>query len=333
MGALSKKQLLVLQALRDAGGPLNGGEVAAQLTGAGADISERTVRLHFAALDRAGFTVSMGRRGRRITEKGLLELRAGTSYQRVGLLSAKIDRMTYRMDFDPVTRAGRLVVNVSMIDPSGFRQYLPLVSRVFERGFAMGRLVSLLRPGERCGEWEVPRGRLGFCTVCSITLNGVLLKYGIPVHSRFGGLLELSGGKATRFAEIIMYDGTSIDPLEVFIRGGLTDYLGAIRNGTGRIGAGFREVPAESCDRVRTLADRLKRMGLGGFWTIGGAGQNLYGIPVSEGLAGVVVIGGLNPVAVFEESGVRIDSRALSGLMPFDRLFDYTELSARLSSL
>jgi repressor of nif and glnA expression len=53
--------------------------------------------------------------------------------------------------------------------------------------------------------------------VCSITLNGVLLKHGIPTTSRFGDP-ELQNRKPMRFAEIIMYDGTSIDPLEVFIQ-------------------------------------------------------------------------------------------------------------------
>ena len=47
----------------------------------------------------------------------------------------------------------------------------------------------------------------------SITLNGVLLKHGIPTTSSFGGLLELREGRAIRFVEMIHYDGTSIDPL------------------------------------------------------------------------------------------------------------------------
>ena len=49
----------------------------------------------------------------------------------------------------------------------------------------------------------------------------------MPVRSLFSGLLELKDGQPRRFAEIIAYEGSSIDPLEMFIRGGLTDYLGA----------------------------------------------------------------------------------------------------------
>ena len=81
----------------------------------------------------------------------------------------------------------------------------------------------------------------------------------IPTASRFGGLLELRNGQSTRFVEIIHYDGTSIDPLEVFIRSGMTNYTGAIRDGNGRIGASFRELPADSRKRVQGLAEKLER--------------------------------------------------------------------------
>ena len=38
----------------------------------------------------------------------------------------------------------------------------------------------------------------------------------------------------------VNYDGTSIDPLEVFIRSGMTDNIGVVKTGNGRIGASFR---------------------------------------------------------------------------------------------
>jgi len=63
---------------------------------------------------------------------------------------------------------------------------------------------------------------------------------------------------------------------------------------------------------------------------IGQPGQSLFNIPVSEGRVGAVVIGGLNPVAVLEEMGIRVVSRALSGLLDFNRLFHYEELRSRL---
>jgi repressor of nif and glnA expression len=152
------------------------------------------------------------------------------------------------------------------------------------------------------------------------------------MRSRFGGLLELQERKATRFVEMITYDGTSIDPLEIFIRSGMTDYLGAITSGDGRIGASFREIPAASRDLVVSLAGQLDRIGLGAFMRIGYDGQALLEVPVNQGRAGAIVIGGLNPASIFEERGHRVAVRALAGFLEFNRLYPYKELSREIGA-
>lgn len=154
-----------------------------------------------------------------------------------------------------------------------------------------------------------------------------------PTHSSFGGLLELRNHKPTRFVEIIKYDGTSLDPLEIFIRGGMTDYAGAIKNGNGRIGVGFREVPADSRENVISLIETFKDVGLGGFLLVRWPGQPLLEIPVTEGRTGVVVIGGLNPVAILEETGIKRQSKALAGMVEYERLFHYKEMNDRIRAM
>lgn len=328
-----RRRLAILQILADAGGPLGGADIRRRLEWVGEDLSERAIRVYLAETDRRGLTQGLPRRGRLITPRGRLELRSARTFERVGFLSARIDRMSYAMTFDVHARTGSVLVNTTLVDPERLRANLPDIQEVFRQGYAMGTLAGLLSPGQRLGELTVPPGLVGFCTVCSITLNGVLLKHGIPTASRFGGLLELDRGKPVRFAEIILYEGTSIDPLEIFIRSGMTDYLGAIRNGTGRIGASFREVPEDSLDRVRELGRAMVRAGLGNLMRLSGGGASLLGIPVMPGRAGAIVIGGLNPVAILEERGFRAPSRALAGLMEYDRLFPYTDLPARLADM
>jgi len=73
-------------------------------------------------------------------------------------------------------------------------------------------------------------------------------------------------------------------------------------------------------------------MGLGGLVTIGKPGQSVLDIPVSEGRVGAVVIGGLNPVSILEENGIRAYSKALGGLIDFNRLFRYEEMESRIQS-
>ena len=197
----------------------------------------------------------------------------------------------------------------------------------------MGTMMAIFEPGERVGGIIVPENMVGLGTVCSITLNGVLLAHGIPTHSSFGGLLELRERKPTRFVEIIKYDGSSLDPLEVFIRSGMTDYAGAIATGNGRIGVGFREVPADSRDKVIALIEKLEDVALGGFLMVGWPGQPLLEIPVIEGRVGAIVIGGLNPAAILEETGIKVRSRAMAGIVEYERLFHYHEMEKRISNI
>lgn len=320
----------ILSVLQDAGVPLSSARISEELNERGIDISERTVRLYLQSLQNEGLTERSNRRSHRITELGNQEVSSSLTIERVGFLSARIDQVTFQMSFDMASLSGSVVVNVTHAEPEKILENADLISRVFEEGYAMGELIALLGPGERVGKMCVPEKMVGIGTVCSVTLNGVLLKAGVPTHSRFGGLLEIADKKPVRFAEIIMYDGTSLDPLEVFIASGMTDYLGAVTTGSGRIGASFREFPAASRNLVMDLAQNLEAIGLGGFMRIGRPGQPLLDIPVGEGRFGAVVIGGLNPVAILEEKGVRIHSRALAGLMDFTRLFHYSELEERL---
>jgi repressor of nif and glnA expression len=327
-----EKRLAILKTLRDASGAVGSSKITERLSAMGHDMSERTVRFHLLELDKDGFTENLGRNGRAITAKGLSELESSQSYEKVGFLSAKIDQMTYKMNFDLAKRTGSVVMNVSLIDRQDLHKSIPSIQSVFASGYAMGTLMALLAPGEQVGQMVIPDGSVGIGTVCSISVNGVLVSHGIPTNSRFGGLLELRDHKAVRFAEFINYDGTTIDPLEVFIRSRMTGYVGATRNGNGLIGASFREVPADSRDHVAALGQEMKQVGLGGLFMLGWPGRPLLDIPVSEGRLGLVVVGGLNPVAILEEQGVRVyRTGALAGLMQYERLFNYQELGDRAS--
>ncbi len=327
---MNRKEQAILRILKETDKPLSGRKIMVELLRTGYEISERTVRLYLHKMDEVGFTLNFGKRGRQISELGIEELEATGIIEKVGFLSAKINQMTYRMSFDLESETGTVVVNVSLAKPEDLKFCEVEIERVFTDGFAMGEMLSLLYPGEHVGRAIIPPGYVGFATVCSITLNGVLLQYGIPTNSRFGGLLELQEKEAVRFVEIINYDGTSLDPLEVFIRSGMTDCRGAIATGNGKIGASFREFPADSRGLVENLVERLDVIGMGGFMALGWPGQALLDIPVNEGSFGAVVIGGLNPAAILEENGYRITSRALAGLLDWERFFHYSEMRKRL---
>ncbi len=324
-----KKRLSILRFLADSEGPLSSMKITEKLVSAGFDISERTVRFHLLAMDKEGLTDYIGKHGRIITPKGRKELSNARIFERVGFLSAKIDQLTYDMTFDPEAGEGTIVVNISILPEKSFPSSWKLMKKVFEARLSMGSLVTLFPAGERIGELFIPEGHIGVGTVCSVTLNGILLSYGIPVQSKFGGLLEIRDHAPERFVAIINYDGTSLDPLEIFIKSGMTDYRGATETGNGLIGASFREVPAASRGKIQEISGRLEKLGLECIMDLGMPGQPLCEIPVNQGNVGAIIIGGLNPVAILEEYGLRVQSKALSGLVDFRRLFCYREMEKR----
>ena len=329
---IERKRLTILKLLSETQEPVSSLILEEQMKNWGYEVSERTIRLYLKALDEEGLTKPVIKKGRLITKKGLSELSKARVSEKVGFLSARINQMIYQMNFNLNTKKGSIVLNISFIEKKDLERSVELMYRVFHAKYSMGSLLTLFHEGEYVYNTFIPEGYLGIGTVCSITVNGVLLSHGIPVNSRFGGLLELNEGKPVRFTEIINYDGTTIDPLEIFIKAGLTDYTGATKNGNGLIGASFREIPMESREKVIEIAKSLEKIGLASFMEIGWPEQNLLQIPVNEGAIGAIIIGGLNPVAILEEQGIKVYSKALSSLIEYEKLFSYQELLSRYKS-
>ena len=78
------------------------------------------------------------------------------------------------------------------------------------------------------------------------------------------------------------------------------------------------------------MAEKLENIGLGAFMKIGQPSRQVLNIPVMEGCFGAIVTGGLNPMAILEETGIEIQHVAISGLLEFNNLFHYSELKNRI---
>ncbi|QEN06039.1 DUF128 domain-containing protein [Thiospirochaeta perfilievii] len=324
--SVEDKRLKILNILRDNNEALSSQKITNHLNEQGIQISERTVRFHLLAMDKKGFTQYIGRKGRLLTALGEQELTKVKAYEKVGFLSSKIDEFSYNMNFDLEKKEGSVLVNVTLISQDDLKNSIELLYTAFEHGFVMGELLTIFFPEDSDDKIEIPKGFVGIGSVCSITLNGILLSKGIPVHSIFGGLLEIEDRTAKRFVEIIQYNGTSLDPLEIFISSGLTDHTRLCSSGSGVVGASFRDVPASSREKVIQIFERCQEIGLGSFLEIGYPGSPLLEIPVSEGRVGFIVTGGLNAVGLLAESGIKLYSKTLSGYVDFKKLVNYREL-------
>ena len=323
---MQKTMLAILKVLeRNRERILGSREIARQLRPLGIELTERTVRYHLKILDERGLTNVYGKEGRKITEKGIEELASALVSEKVGFIISKIETLSYMTDLDLEREKGRIILNVSYFRKRDIPEALRVMRPVFASPYIMCDRVALQGEGGRIGELTVPEGMAGIGTVCSVTVNGIFLKAGIPVVSRFGGLLDVDEGGPSRFLALISYEGSSLDPHEMFIRGRMTDVMGAARHRKGKVLASFREIPVVSLEKAMGLEKRLREKGIGGILKIGNPNQPLFEVPVGMDKAGMVLAGGLNPVAAAEEAGIRTESTAMAVLYDYQALVPFRE--------
>jgi len=323
---VERKIISILRVLQDANRSLGSTVIAESLRESGVELSERAVRYHLKLMDERGLTEPQGRNGRRITESGTDELNAALVRDKVGFVISRIERLAFQTSFDPDRRTGLIPVNVSFFTEKEFAKATRIMQAAFGAGFGASELVAIARAGESLGEVVVPPDSIGLATVCSIVVNGVLLGAGIPMDSRFGAILQMRGGQPVRFTDLIQYGGSSLDPSEVFIQARMTEVNAAVRTGNGRILANYREIPAVCRPLATEVFDKLASAGIKGLVVMGNPSEPVCEVPVDLNRAGIVLQGGLNPVAAARETGTSMENKAMSTLIEYERLAKFDEV-------
>jgi len=323
---VERKTIAIMRILRDSPEPLGARVIAQSLKGHGVELGERAVRYHLKLMDERGFTQSAGRDGRLITQLGLEELESALVSDKVGVVASKIEFLACQTDFDIDKRQGKVPVNVSFFPEKQFKKAIEIVKRVFQAGICVSDLVAVARQGENLGEIIVPHGKIGLATVCSVIINGALLKAGIPMDSKFGGILQIKNHKPLRFVELIQYPGSSLDPSEIYIASKMTSVGQVARKGEGRILANFREIPAICQPKAEKVVAGLKEANLNGLLMMGEVSKSVCEVPVELNKIGMILTGGLNPVAAVVESGIEVENHAMSTIMEYQDLVKFWDL-------
>jgi HTH-type transcriptional regulator, global nitrogen regulator NrpRI len=323
---MNKTMLSILKVLDAQPETIRGSRaISKQLRLHGVDLTERTVRYHLKILDERGFTKVYGKEGRLITQKGKEELAQASVSDKVGFVISKIETLSYLTNLDLDTQQGDIILNISFFPEERLKEAVKIMKPVFSSPYVMSDRVVLKRSGESIGDLVIPQGQIGLGTVCSVTVNGMFLKAGIPITSKFGGVLQVND-EPVRFTALISYEGSSLDPLEIFIKSRMTDIVGALRNKSGKILASFREIPVVSVERAMQIRERLIEKGIGGILLIGNPNQPLLEMPVSMDRVGMIIVGGLNPIAALEEAGIPNVSKAMSTLYRFSDLIRFKDI-------
>jgi repressor of nif and glnA expression len=321
-----RKVIAILKVLSESSEPLGSTFIARALESHGVHLSERTVRYHLKITDERGFTEPRGRDGRVLTSEGLAELRSALVPDQVGFVIERIELLAFQTTFDPFRRTGQVPVNTSLFRKERFADALAAMREAFNAGLCVSELVAVGSPGEKLGDLVVPEGMVGFATVCSAVVNGLLLKAGVPTDSRFGGVLEVRNRRPKRFLAIITYAGSSLDPSEAYIRARMTRVRDVAATGTGTILANFRQIPAEAKPLVESTTAELKQAGINGILLMGEPSEAVCQISVGLNKVGMVLLGGMNPIAAAEEAGIQAENFSESGTVEFDRLGSFYDL-------
>lgn len=321
-----RKMIAILKVLSESPEPLGSITIARNLEHHGVFLSERGVRYHLRITDERGYTEPLGHDGRMITSQGHEELRVALAPEQVGFVIDRLDLLAFQTTFDPRERSGQIPINTSLFHEQDFPEALAAMRDAFKSGICVSELVAVASQGEKLGSVVVPKDKIGLATVCSVVVNGTLLRASVPVEPKFGGVLEIRHSKPRRFVAIINYAGTSLDPSEQYIRARMTNVGEAARTGNGRILANFREILAPSRAIVEERTAMLREAGINGVYVLGNTSEAICQIAVGTNRIGMVLLGGLNPVAAAVEAGIEVENVAESGLVDFARLRSFWEL-------
>jgi hypothetical protein len=313
---IERKLVEIMRIINESERPIGARAIADEMHNRGYNLGERAVRYHLRILDERGFTHKHGYNGRTITSTGQAELKEALIGDRLDFVIARIEDLIYSTDYNPSDKKGNVIVNLSYVDKADFEAALEVIEEAQE--ISISPRIGIFDEGD--GNVHVPEGKAGIATVCSITFDGILLKYGIPAKPVFGGTLEMQNHEPVQFLDLISYSGTSIDPIKIFLSRHSTSVLDMLRQGSGTILANMRTVPVSAAEQARKVLEILGESEIGGAIAIGGENGSIYGAPVDTGMTGVVVSVGVNVIAAVEETGIPVVTHPVSTTMAYEKM-------------
>ncbi|MBX7075834.1 MAG: NrpR regulatory domain-containing protein [Methanobacteriaceae archaeon] len=311
MSESEHRMIEILRILNEQNKAIGSKVIANELKNKGYNLGERAVRYHMQILDEKGFSKRMGYSGRVITDLGRKKLEKGLIYDQVDFVYSKFEEMMYNTELNLEKQTGRIMVNRSnILDKSAF----DVVKEVFDAGLAVSPLINVEKTkiGNETG-YSVK-------TICSTTIDGILLSNGIASQPIYGGLVNIEDYVPTHFTELISYKKTSMSPLNAFIAKDMTSVREVVKNGNGIIPANFRIIPSAAKEKTLNILEKLNDMNINGILEIGENGETTLGVPVNEGLVGITIVGGVAPFCAAQELDYNVNIKSIEEYENFKNL-------------
>ena len=320
LGESARKEIEILRALSEFDKPVGSTLLRQELGKRGFFLSERTIRYHLQLLEMKGFVLGHERSGRTITPQGLEELSRVLASQRLGFVITRFLSMAYSATYDPNVDSGTVVANVSIMKKAFHDKMLETVKTLREMNLLPAPYIKVLDEKEEYGDIAVPEGKIALFTVCDLTIDSILIHAGIPLFFKCGGLVQMVNRRPIRMVEIITYEGTTIPPLELFVRSNKTSITRILKTGSGMLPVAAREILIDARERTAKILTNLKNKGWGGILVLGEPNEPLLGVPISMDRFGLCMVGGMILGAAMMEEGAQVETFAPDRIVPIEEM-------------
>lgn len=309
-----RKYIEILRILKEHQEPVGAKRLSELMAERGFILSDRAVQYYLSYLDTMGFTEKIGNQGRLLTPAGLQETDNALVDDRIGFVISKLERLAYRSTFDPATGTGDVAYNLSIVPEDSLDRARAAFDTVVKAGCGFFSSYHIVDNDPR-----IPEGSVGIITICSISMDGVFQRDGVPVKMAYGGRLEIAGGVPKRFVDLIGYRGTTIDPLEIFISSGLTSISSYCKTRSGITLANVREVPSSAHRQVK---ETIKKMNQCGFIFPVKLGNQVFNLPHNPYRLSIVAFSGLNFIGNAVEQKIDIKTEIGAGTIQFTKVME-----------
>jgi hypothetical protein len=223
-------------------------------------------------------------------------------------LLSKSWNLIQQVNFDVEKQKGDIIANVSFVKRNDLDGTLRIMEDTYNDN------PKFINPYYKLVDHPDDENKVGIATICSLSIDGILINNGIMSNPKYSGLLELT--EPPLFIDLISYSGTTLDPHKIFLSKNMTSITG---NSPKKILASVKEIPYITRDYAVEILDVLNNIGFS-IYKIGKPREVVYNSKVDNYNFGVITGGGLNSIGAVKEKGIDIEVKALEKLMPFENM-------------
>ena len=233
----------------------------------------------------------------------------GNKPPKIPFLLSSSWNLIQQVNFDVEKKKGDIIANVSYVSKDDLDESIDIMEETFNNN------PKYINPYYKIIEHPDDDSKAGIATICSLSIDGLLINNGIMSTPKYGGLLELT--EPPLFIDLISYNGTTVDPHKIFLSKDMTSISANL--GPNKILASVKEIPYISRDYAVHLLDILNNVGFS-IYKIGKPRELVYNAKVDNYNFGVICGGGLNTIGAIKEKGIDVEVKAIEKLIPFEKM-------------